>query len=149
MLEPRELLPIDNVHKIALTIELMGPLAARQYLDRLSNMFVASRNLVLDAEGIRRSRGVQPSHNGSRSIGSQRSPYPSTQSPSVRNLSDSLKFVVIHLDLLLWKSSLRNHRGDPMVLGFYYGSSSRDSVHYSIHSSLSAQGKWRLWWSRC
>ena len=46
MLEPCKLLPIDNVHKIALTIKLMRPLAARQSLNRLFNIFVTSRNLV-------------------------------------------------------------------------------------------------------
>jgi hypothetical protein len=47
---PHTLPSIDNIHKISLTVELMRPLAVRQSLDKLFNVFVASRNLVLDVE---------------------------------------------------------------------------------------------------
>ena len=48
---PHKLPSIDNILNIATTIELMRPLANRQPLDQLFNLFVASRGLVLE-EGI-------------------------------------------------------------------------------------------------
>ena len=134
MLEPRELLPIDNVHKIALTIELMRPLAVRQSLNQLFNVFVAFRNLVLDAGGIGRNReGVEPSYKGTRSTGSQRDLYPSYTNPVgqqpigfTENPRNTLGFIVV------CKRSLRNHRGDLIVLGFYYGS--QGNVRRVLHT---------------
>jgi hypothetical protein len=97
---------IDNVRKITFTVELMKPLAVRQSLDQLFNVFVASRNLVLDegVEGVAEKESNQATMGLARSALSAACTHP-TQTPSVRNLSDSLKFLVTHLDLLL--------RGEP------------------------------------
>jgi hypothetical protein len=124
MVEPaplHKLLPIENVCKIALTVELMRLLAVRQSLNQLFNMFVASSNLMLDGGGggcIR--EGVELSHNGTHLTGSQCNPYPSYTIPvgqePIRFAEFPPGFIVV------WKGLLQNHRGDPVVLGFYYGS---------------------------
>ena len=99
---PHKLPPIDNIRKIALTIELMRPLAVRQSLYQLFNVFVASRNLVLDegVEGVAEKESNKAMMGLARSVLNAACTHP-TQTPSVRNLSDSLKFLVTHLDLLL------------------------------------------------
>jgi len=99
---PHNLPPIDNTRSIAFTIELMRPLGVRQSLDQLFNLFVASRNLVLDeeTEGAAVKDMNQATMGLARSALSAACTHP-TQTPSVRNLSDSLKFLVTHLDLLL------------------------------------------------
>ena len=99
---PHKLPSIDNVRKIALTVELMRPFAVRQSLDRLFNVFVASRNLVLDVgiESIAEKESNQATMELARLALSAACTH-LTQTPSVRNLSDSLKFLVTHLDLLL------------------------------------------------
>lgn len=102
---PNGLLSIDNIRKIASTIDLMRPLAARQSLDHLFGLFVASRNLVrYEEEGATVKDLNQATLGLARSALSAACTHP-TQTPSVRNLSDSLKFLVTHLDLLL--------RGEP------------------------------------
>jgi len=105
MLEPAppyKLPSIDNVRKIALTVELMRPLAIKQSLDQLFNLFVASRNLVL----VEETKDATVKELNQATMGIARSALSaawthSTQTPSVRNLSDSLKFLVTHFDLLL------------------------------------------------
>jgi hypothetical protein len=99
---PHKLPSIDNIRKISLTVELMRPLAVRQSLDQLFNVFVASRNLVLDEEiaGAAEKESNQATMELARSALSAACTHP-TQTPSVRNLSDSLKFLVTHLNLLL------------------------------------------------
>lgn len=99
---PHKLPSIDNVRKISLTIELMRPLAIKQSLDQLFNLFVVSRNFVL-VEGM---EGAEVKELNQGMIGIARSALGAawthpTQTPSVRNLSDSLKFLVTHFDLLL------------------------------------------------
>jgi hypothetical protein len=103
---PHKLPSIDNVRKIALTVELMRPLAIRRSLDQLFNVFVASRNLVLDegVEGVAEKESNQATMELARSALSAACTHP-TQTLSVRNLSGSLGFLVTHLDLLL--------RGEP------------------------------------
>jgi hypothetical protein len=105
MLEPApvHILPsIDNIRKIALTVELMRPLAIRQSLNQLFNVFVASRNLMLDEEieSAAEKESNQATIGLTRSALSAACTHP-TQTPSVRSLSDSLKFLVTHLELLL------------------------------------------------
>jgi hypothetical protein len=99
---PHKLPSIDNVLKIALTIELMRPLAIRQSLDQLFDLFIASRNLVLvgGMEDAAVKELNQATMGLARSALSAAWTHP-TQTPSVRNLSDSLKFLVTHFDLLL------------------------------------------------
>ena len=169
---PHELPSIDNTHKISLTVELMRPLAVRQSLDQLFNVFVASRNLVLDVEieSITEKESNQATMELARLAPSAACTH-STQTPSVRNLSDSLKFLVTHLDLLLrgeahyetieatlWSLDSTTAPRE-MSEGYFIpeldeeieevASSSRDSVRCSIHRFLSVQGKRRLWCSRC
>ena len=99
---PHKLPSVDNILTIASTIELMRPLANRQSLDQLFNLFVISRKLVLD-EGME-DPTVQELNQATmglaRSALSAAWTHP-TQTPSVSSLSDSLKFLVIHFDLLL------------------------------------------------
>ena len=99
---PHKLPSVDNVRKIAFTIELMRPLAIRQSLDQLFGLFVASRNLVLneEVEDAAVKDMNQATMGLARSALSAACTHP-TQTPSVRNLSDSLKFLVTHLGLLL------------------------------------------------
>lgn len=99
---PHNLPSIDDVRKIVFTIELMGPLAVRQSLDQLFKLFVASRNLVLDQE-VEDAAAKEPNQATMRLARSALNAawtHP-TQTPSVRNLSESLKFLVTHFDLLL------------------------------------------------
>jgi hypothetical protein len=95
---PQKLPLIDNVRKIALTVELIRPLAVSQSLNRLFNVFVASRNLVLDEEikSVAEKESNQATIELARLVLSAARIHPS-QTPSVRNLSDSLKFLGIHL----------------------------------------------------
>ena len=99
---PHELPSIDNILNIASTIKLMRPLANTQSLDQLFNLFIVSRRLVLD-EGIK-DAGVQELNEATmrlaRSALRAAWTHP-TQTPSVRSLPDSLKFLVTHFDLLL------------------------------------------------
>jgi hypothetical protein len=99
---PHKLPSIDNIRKISLTVELMRPLAVTQSLDQLFNVFVASRNLLLDEEivGAAEKESNHATMELARSALSAACTHP-TQTPSIRNLSDSLKFLVAHLDLLL------------------------------------------------
>jgi hypothetical protein len=99
---PHKLPSINNIRKISLTVELMRPLAVRQSLDQLFKVFVASRNLVLDEEivGTAGKESNQATMELARSALSAACTHP-MQTPSVRNLLDSLKFLVTHLDLLL------------------------------------------------
>jgi len=99
---PHKLPSIDNVRSIAFTVDLMRPLGVRKSLDQLFNLFIASRNLVLDEE----TEGGTVKDLNQATLGLARSALSAacthtTQTPSVRNLSDSLKFLVTHLDLLL------------------------------------------------
>lgn len=104
MLEPTppwKLPSIDNVRKISFTIELLRPLAVRQSLDQLFKLFVTSRNLVLEEETDTTTKELNQAVMGlTRSALTAAWTHP-TQTPSVRNLSDSLKFLVTHFDLLL------------------------------------------------
>jgi hypothetical protein len=99
---PHKLPSIDNIRKIALTVELMRPLAVRQSLDQLFSVFVTSRNPVLDEEieSAVEKESNQAMMSLAQSALSAACTHP-TQTPSVRNLSDSLKFLVTHFDLLL------------------------------------------------
>ena len=99
---PHKLPSIDNSRTIAFTIELMRPLAVRQSLDQLFNLFIASRNLVLNEEV----EDAAVKELNQATLGLARSSLNAawthpTQTPSVRNLSDSLKFLITHFDLLL------------------------------------------------
>jgi len=99
---PQKLPSIDNVCKIAFTIKLMKSLAVRQSLDQLFNLFVASHNLVLneEVEDVALKELNQATMGLARSALSAAWTHP-TQTPSVRDLSNSLKFLVTHFDLLL------------------------------------------------
>ena len=99
---PHNLPSIDSVRKIALTVELMRLMVVRQSLDQLFNLFVASRSLVLDEEieCVAEKELNQAMMGLARSALSAACTHP-TQTPSVRSLSDSLKFLVTHLELLL------------------------------------------------
>ena len=105
MVEPVPLhrLPlIENVCKIALTIELMRLLAVRQSFNQLFNMFVASSNLMLNGgvEGVTERELNQTTMGPTRPGLSATCTHP-TQSTLVRNLLDLLKFLITHLDSLL------------------------------------------------
>ena len=80
----------------------MRPLVGRQSLDQLFNLFVASRKLVLD-EGMEDAT-VQELNQAmmglAQSALSSAWTHP-TQTPTVRSIPDSLKFLVTHFDLLL------------------------------------------------
>ena len=99
---PHKLPSIDNILNIATTIELMRPLANRQSLDQLFNLFVASRRLVLD-EGIEDTtvQELNQATMGLARLALNAAWTHPTQTPTVRSLPDSLKFLVTHFDLLL------------------------------------------------
>ena len=99
---PDELPSIDNIRMLASTIELMKPLGARQSLDQLFDLFVVSRNLVLDGDiqDAEMKELNQATMGIARSALSAAWAHP-TQTPSARSLPDSLKFLVTHFDLLL------------------------------------------------
>ena len=98
---PRELAsycPQDHVH-----YELMRPPAVRQSLDRLLGLFAVSRDRVVLGEDMEdvAMNDLNQARMGLPRLALSVTYTHRTQSPSVRNLSDSPKFLVTHLGLLL------------------------------------------------
>ena len=103
---PHKLPSIENIRRVAFTIELMRPLAVEQSLNQLFNLFTTSHDLILGEEIEDTAvKDLNQATIGLARLALSAARTHPTQTPSVRNPSSSLKFLVTHLELLL--------RGEP------------------------------------